>query len=87
LQLLKPDSGWTPGQYLAEIFITPRGQQPFHAVNKVGSMNFTITDQVIPTVGHTRSPKAGPGKERVPDKERGEEADDFEPYREPSSIY
>ncbi|MDA2910902.1 hypothetical protein MYX04_08230 [Nitrospiraceae bacterium AH_259_D15_M11_P09] len=43
LEILKPaDGDWPVGKYMMEIFITPLGQQPFHAVNEVGTMKFTI---------------------------------------------
>lgn len=46
LELKKPASGnWSKGNYLVKVFITPLGQQPFHAANQVGTMQFTITDQ------------------------------------------
>lgn len=46
LELKKPANGnWTKGNYLVKLFITPLGQQPFHAVNQVGTMQFTIADQ------------------------------------------
>jgi hypothetical protein len=32
------------GNYLAKIFIAPLGQQPFHAVNQVGTMRFAIAE-------------------------------------------
>ncbi|MGE0276896.1 MAG: hypothetical protein AB7G68_16425 [Nitrospiraceae bacterium] len=44
LELKKPEGRWSPGTYLVKIFITPLGQQPFHAVNQVGTMRFTISD-------------------------------------------
>lgn len=44
LELKKPAERWAPGTYLVKIFITPLGQQPFHAVNQVGTMRFTISD-------------------------------------------
>jgi hypothetical protein len=50
LELKKPaDRDWTKGRYLVKLFITPLGQQPFHAVNQVGTMQFTIADS--PTTG------------------------------------
>ena len=50
LELKKPaDRDWTKGQYLVKLFITPLGQQPFHAVNQVGTMQFTIAD--LPSAG------------------------------------
>jgi hypothetical protein len=47
LELKKPPNGWPVGNYLLKIFVTPLGQQSFHAVNQVGTMRFTITDQPI----------------------------------------
>ncbi|MGH7966152.1 MAG: hypothetical protein ACRERD_30750, partial [Candidatus Binatia bacterium] len=47
LELKKPSSGWPVGNYLLKIFVTPLGQQAFHAVNHVGTMRFQITDQPI----------------------------------------
>jgi hypothetical protein len=44
LELKRAGEKWTPGKYLAKLFITPLGQQPFHAVNQVGTMRFTIAD-------------------------------------------
>jgi hypothetical protein len=44
LELKKPGDQWAAGNYLVKIFITPLGQQPFHAVNQVGTMRFTIGD-------------------------------------------
>ncbi|MEW6246618.1 MAG: hypothetical protein AB1555_07905 [Nitrospirota bacterium] len=45
LELKRPDSAWPKGDYLVKIYITPLGQQPFHAANQVGTMRFTISDQ------------------------------------------
>jgi hypothetical protein len=45
LELKKPSEQWPQGKYLVKIYITPLGQQPFHAVNQVGTMRFTVTDQ------------------------------------------
>ena len=42
LELKKPGDVWPLGNYIAELFISPLGQQPFHAVNRVGTMRFTI---------------------------------------------
>lgn len=47
LELKAPPGGWPKGNYLVKIFITPLGQQPFHAVNQVGTMHFKITDQPV----------------------------------------
>lgn len=44
LELKKPGEKWPVGNYVAKIFITPLGQQPFHAVNQVGTMRFSIAD-------------------------------------------
>jgi hypothetical protein len=44
LELKKPGEKWVPGTYLTKLFITPLGQQPFHAVNQVGTMRFTIAE-------------------------------------------
>jgi hypothetical protein len=49
LELKRAGDKWTPGKYLAKLFITPLGQQPFHAVNQVGTMRFTIADTPAPT--------------------------------------
>jgi hypothetical protein len=46
LELKKPAGKWPMGHYLAKVFIAPLGQQPFHAVNQVGTMHFTITETV-----------------------------------------
>ncbi len=45
LELRKPSDEWPQGKYLVKIYITSLGQQPFHAVNQVGTMRFTVTDQ------------------------------------------
>jgi hypothetical protein len=44
LELKKSGERWQVGQYRAKIFITPQGQQPFHAANQVGTMRFTIVE-------------------------------------------
>lgn len=44
LELKRPGDKWATGTYLTKLFITPLGQQPFHAVNQVGTMRFTIAD-------------------------------------------
>ena len=46
LELKRPGARWIAGNYVAKIYITPLGQQPFHAVNHVGVMRFTIADSV-----------------------------------------
>ena len=45
LELKKPSDQWPQGKYLVKIYITSLGQQPFHAVNQVGTMHFAVTDQ------------------------------------------
>jgi hypothetical protein len=50
LELKKPAGGWAVGNYLVKVFITPLGQQPFHAVNQVGTMRFKIASQAPATV-------------------------------------
>ncbi len=44
LELKKSGDKWATGNYLVKLFITPLGQQPFHAVNQVGTMRFTIAE-------------------------------------------
>jgi hypothetical protein len=51
LELKKPDTGWKTGNYLVKIYITPLGQQPFHAVNQVGTMRFKIAETAASTNG------------------------------------
>ena len=46
LELKRSAERWAVGRYLAKIYIAPIGQQPFHAVNQVGTMRFTVTDAV-----------------------------------------
>jgi len=49
LELQKPASGnWTKGDYFVKLFIAPLGQQPFHAANQVGTMQFKIADPASP---------------------------------------
>ena len=50
LELKKPSLHWPQGKYLVKIYITSLGQQPFHAVNQVGTMRFVVTDQATPDV-------------------------------------
>ncbi len=54
LELKKPADGWKKGTYQVHIYVTPLGQQPFHAVNKVGTMRFHIADQVAPASASTQ---------------------------------
>lgn len=49
LELRRPADAWAVGTYLVKLFITPLGQQPFHAVNQVGTMRFTIVEGAAPT--------------------------------------
>jgi hypothetical protein len=42
LELKKSGETWAVGTYLVKLFITPLGQQSFHAGNQVGTMRFTI---------------------------------------------
>lgn len=46
LELKRPAERWPVGDYLVKIYIAPLGQQPFHAVNQVGTMRFTIKEGV-----------------------------------------
>jgi hypothetical protein len=48
LELKKPGDAWPVGTYLVKLFITPLGQQSFHAANQVGTMRFTIVETVVP---------------------------------------
>ena len=52
LELKRSGERWAVGNYLAKIYITPLGQQPFHAVNQVGTMRFSVADGA-----HPRSPE------------------------------
>ena len=45
LELKRPGDAWQVGTYLVKLFITPLGQQSFHAVNQVGTMRFTIVEE------------------------------------------
>lgn len=55
LELKKPGEKWATGTYVTKLFITPLGQQPFHAVNQVGTMRFTVAE---PTpAGQSGAPK------------------------------
>lgn len=49
LELKRSGEKWPVGNYLAKIYIAPLGQQPFHAVNQVGTMRFSVSD-AVPTV-------------------------------------
>jgi hypothetical protein len=47
LELKRPGETWDVGNYLVKLFITPLGQQPFHAGNQVGTMRFTIVEAAV----------------------------------------
>ncbi len=49
LELTRTPEGWTKGNYMVKIYVTPQGQQAFHAANEVGTMRFKIADQMSPT--------------------------------------
>lgn len=55
LELKRSGEKWAVGNYLAKIYITPLGQQPFHAVNQVGTMRFSVAE-----VTHPLSPEQKP---------------------------
>ncbi len=60
LELKKPSSQWPQGKYVVKIYITSLGQQPFHAVNQVGTMRFAVTDQLsgdVPSTASDSSPR------------------------------
>src|SRR4026207_2166072 len=48
LELERPGNAWDVGTYLVKLFITPLGQQSFHAANQVGTMRFTIVEGTTP---------------------------------------
>ena len=48
LELKRPGDAWDVGTYLVKLFITPLGQQSFHAVNQVGTMRFIIVESPTP---------------------------------------
>ncbi|UVT14413.1 MAG: hypothetical protein H8K04_11165 [Nitrospira sp.] len=54
LELKRSGTKWAVGNYLAKIYIAPLGQQPFHAVNQVGTMRFTVAE-----VGPALTPEQG----------------------------
>ena len=57
LEMKRSGVRWIVGNYLAKIYITPLGQQPFHAVNQVGTMRFTVTEMVPALPSDQRSVK------------------------------
>jgi hypothetical protein len=46
LELKRAGEKWPVGKYQVKIFITPMGQQPFHAANQVGMMRFSIVESM-----------------------------------------
>lgn len=48
LELKRTGDVWAVGTYLVKLFITPLGQQSFHAGNQVGTMRFSIVESVPP---------------------------------------
>jgi hypothetical protein len=46
LELKRATNKWPVGKYQVKIFITPLGQQPFHAANQVGTMRFSIVESI-----------------------------------------
>ncbi len=57
LELKRSGERWAVGNYLAKIYITPLGQQPFHAVNQVGTMRFSVADGARPRSPEQKSVK------------------------------
>jgi hypothetical protein len=53
LELKRSGTKWTVGNYQAKVYIAPLGQQPFHAVNHVGTMRFSVVADA-PTVAPER---------------------------------
>ena len=51
LELKRPGEAWAIGTYLVKLFITPLGQQSFHAGNQVGTMRFTIVEAAAAGAG------------------------------------
>ena len=58
LEIKKPAEGWIAGNYLAKMYIAPLGQQPFHAVNQVGMLRFTIAEST-PAVSSGKESEKG----------------------------
>ena len=54
LELKRSGNAWDVGTYLVRLFITPLGQQSFHAANQVGTMRFTIVEGTAPAGGSPR---------------------------------
>jgi len=46
LELKRDGEKWPVGKYQVKIFITPLGQQPFHAANQVGMMRFSVAESI-----------------------------------------
>ena len=52
LELKREGEKWPVGKYRVIIFVTPLGQQPFHAANQVGMMRFSVVESMpagVPT--------------------------------------
>ncbi len=60
LELKKPGDAWDVGTYLVKLFITPLGQQSFHAGNQVGTMRFTIVEGMAPGGNEARDKDSKP---------------------------
>lgn len=54
LELKRTGDKWPVGTYQVKLFITPLGQQPFHAANQVGTMRFSIVESI--PAGGSRKP-------------------------------
>ena len=54
LELKKSGNVWEVGTYRVKLFITPLGQQSFHAANQVGTMRFTIVEDAAPSISSPR---------------------------------
>ena len=46
LELKREGDRWPVGKYQVKLFITPLGQQPFHAANQVGMMRFSVVESI-----------------------------------------
>jgi len=65
LELKRPGEAWRVGIYLARLFIAPLGQQPFHAVNQVGTLRFTIVESASPAPSGQGQKNPMPGTSAV----------------------
>ncbi len=57
LELKGSGEAWAVGTYLVKLFITPLGQQSFHAGNQVGTMRFTIVEAAQTSGSLHKSPQ------------------------------